>query len=534
MKQRTLLLFLFPILQALLTTVFAHNSIIYPCPRFSEAGIDCPDKLPEGEKLTDEENYPIYSKEDGILEPLCKYTTPWPGTKVRWSPGQEVTVQFNSWSVSHSGGHCQFSISYDNGKTFAVIHEELQYCFVGSKPKDYTEEVSIYDYTFTLPDLPASDTAVFVWTWVAAVGNREFFMNCADIIIENSEFESYTGKNITIANYPGYPTIPEFEMDYDTGLEYYRAPYIQNSTVSPGGSSTTKQQNGSSSVVSSKSLSETTKPTEDPNDKANGKAINNGESDNKNQSASSSVAEEVVEEEEEEKCDDDFSPTDKDVVASSTDDNNEAKGKGKADDSGQSKGDSNGDGNGNGDSDGDGDFVCDTGDTEGQTDDGNEGDGDDDYVCDDEDESSTDGEDKPTKTDSDQQQPSASPVVGNGEPDIDCDDDSDNEFEDTRDVVDILNSIASDHGLTIDILGDEASDSSSELPSPTSEDPLLTSDDIISTSSSLSFVLFEYSSPHPTDGNPDIATSETIQVASSAISSQNTSVLNILSVVSVA
>ncbi|KAJ2705019.1 hypothetical protein FB645_002805 [Coemansia sp. IMI 203386] len=516
MKQRTLLLFLFPILQALLTTVFAHNSIIYPCPRFSEAGIDCPDKLPEGEKLTDEENYPIYSEEDGILEPLCKFTTPWPGTKVRWSPGQEVTVKFNSWSVSHSGGHCQFSISYDNGKTFAVIHEELQYCFVGSKPDDYTEEVSIYDYTFTLPDLPASDTAVFVWTWVAAVGNREFFMNCADIIIENSEFESYTGKNITIANYPGYPTIPEFEMDYDTGLEYYRAPYIQNSTVSPGGSSTTKQQSGGSSVVSSKSLSETTKPTEDTNDKANGKVINNGRSNNENQSASSSVAEEAVEEkEQEEKCDDDISPTD---------------------DSGQSKGDSDSEVDGDSDSEVDGDFVCDTGDTEGQTDNGNEGngDGDGDYVCDDEDESPTDGEDKPTKTDSDQQQSPASPVVGNGEPDIDCDDDNDNEFEDTRDVVDILNSIASDHGLKIDILGDEASDSSSELPSPTSEDPLLTSDDIISTSSSSSFVLFEYSSPHPTDGNPDIATSETIQVVSSAISSQNTSVLNILSVVSVA
>ncbi|KAJ1939040.1 hypothetical protein GGF37_004561, partial [Kickxella alabastrina] len=215
------------------------------------AGLDCPDKLPTGINLIDTQNYPIYSKEDGVKEPLCKFEKPWPGTKVKWTPGQAVTVKFNPYAVSHGGGHCQFSISYDNGKSFAVIYEVLQYCFVGTKPKDiYFDNVVHPEYTFKLPsDLPASDTAVFAWTWVTAVGNREFFMNCADIIIENSSSESYTGKQTTIANYPSYPTIPEFEMDYTTGLEYYIN--AKNITISPSSASknTMSSTNTNSTIV---------------------------------------------------------------------------------------------------------------------------------------------------------------------------------------------------------------------------------------------------------------------------------------------
>ncbi|KAJ1728032.1 hypothetical protein LPJ61_004260, partial [Coemansia biformis] len=62
--------------------------------------------------------------------------------------------------------------------------------------------------------------AIFAWSWVNASGNREFYMNCADITIAGTS-KSFTGKNITIANYPGYPTIKEFIGNYDTGIEYY-------------------------------------------------------------------------------------------------------------------------------------------------------------------------------------------------------------------------------------------------------------------------------------------------------------------------
>ncbi|KAJ1943377.1 hypothetical protein FBU59_002929 [Linderina macrospora] len=77
-------------------------------------------------------------------------------------------------------------------------------------------------YTFNLPtNLPSSDKAVFQWSWVNAIGNREFYSNCADVAIKGTS-TSFTGKALTIANHDGYPTIPEFNGNYDTGLEHYK------------------------------------------------------------------------------------------------------------------------------------------------------------------------------------------------------------------------------------------------------------------------------------------------------------------------
>ncbi|KAJ1642560.1 hypothetical protein J3B02_005097, partial [Coemansia erecta] len=180
-------------------------------------------------------NSPINSMTLGGTMPLCRHTTPYATPSATWTAGQSVTIKFSPHAAAHSGGHCEFSISYDNGKTFAVIHQELRYCFLGSKPASTTNTATILSYTFDLPaDLPSSDKAVFAWTWVNASGNREFYMNCADVAIKGGSSSSYTGKEMTIANYPGYPTIPEFVQDYDTGLQYYTN--AKQITVSPNGS----------------------------------------------------------------------------------------------------------------------------------------------------------------------------------------------------------------------------------------------------------------------------------------------------------
>ncbi|KAJ2801106.1 hypothetical protein H4R20_003809, partial [Coemansia guatemalensis] len=123
-----------------------------------------------------------------------------------------------------------FSISYDGGKTFAVVHEELKHCFFNGATRNNNPEVR--SYSFALPkDLPSSDKAVFAWTWVNAIGNREFYMNCADVEIKGSS-DSYTGKEMVIANHDGYPDIPEFGDDYDTGLDLYKN--AKDITVKPG------------------------------------------------------------------------------------------------------------------------------------------------------------------------------------------------------------------------------------------------------------------------------------------------------------
>ncbi|KAJ1663935.1 hypothetical protein IW140_003803 [Coemansia sp. RSA 1813] len=211
-----------------------HISLISPCPRYSSIGINCP-ALPAGQKLDTQMNAPISSVTLNTHVALCKYTVPWPTPAATWKAGESVTIKFNPDAAIHSGGDMEFSISYDGGKTFAVIYQVLRYAFLKGKPASVTNTAEVLQYTFTLPkELPNSDHAVFAWTWVNASGNREFYMNCADVAITGSTSKSYTAKEVTIANYPGYPTIAEFNGNYDTGIQYYTTNY-KKITVSPSG-----------------------------------------------------------------------------------------------------------------------------------------------------------------------------------------------------------------------------------------------------------------------------------------------------------
>ncbi|KAJ1948535.1 hypothetical protein FBU59_001549 [Linderina macrospora] len=200
---------------ALLAAASAHMAMVKPCTRYTPRGENCP-ALPAGASFDYSLNSPL-----GMSEPLCKHTTPYDTPVETWTAGQSITVKFDpNGGAAHGGGHCQFSLSYDGGKTFVVVHEELKYCFVGGPTN--TNTASVLSYTFNLPSgLPSFDKAVFAWSWVNAVGNREFYMNCADVAIKGSG-SSYTGKEMTIANHDGYPTIEEFHGNYDTGLEHYK------------------------------------------------------------------------------------------------------------------------------------------------------------------------------------------------------------------------------------------------------------------------------------------------------------------------
>ncbi|KAJ2609849.1 hypothetical protein H4S08_003874 [Coemansia sp. RSA 1365] len=196
------------------TIACAHMELIKPCPRYNANGIACP-QLPPGNSIDWNVNAPIASS--GIkLQPLCKYQTPWPTPAASWAAGQTITAQFSTHGTRHDGGHCEWSLSYDQAETFVVIHRRLSHCF-------YEDSGSIVtNYTFTLPaDVPAGDSVVFAWTWVNAMGNREFYMNCADVTITGSTSTSFTGPQMTILNYPGYPMVPEFRGNYSVGLSYY-------------------------------------------------------------------------------------------------------------------------------------------------------------------------------------------------------------------------------------------------------------------------------------------------------------------------
>ncbi|KAI9500525.1 hypothetical protein BX070DRAFT_265500 [Coemansia spiralis] len=189
----------------LVVSVLAHMELIEPCPRYSSKCATKP-APPPGETIDYNLNTPIGSN-GNVLQPFCKHTTPWLQVTETWTAGQPATVQFAPGGATHSGGHCEFSLSYDGGKTYVVVHQELRYCFYTAAPNSGGVD-SVRSYTFNLPsNLPGTDHAIFAWTWVNAVGNREFYNNCGDVAI-NGSAGSYT-------------VIPEFLGNYNTGVSYY-------------------------------------------------------------------------------------------------------------------------------------------------------------------------------------------------------------------------------------------------------------------------------------------------------------------------
>ncbi|KAJ1999961.1 hypothetical protein GGI04_004347 [Coemansia thaxteri] len=146
----------------------------------------------------DDVDYNMKSPLNGKNGYPCRKSAPGPvqGTLVA---GQDLKVFFDGMAT-RQGGDCQFAISYDNGTSFAVIWDKLGNCFLDTVNGGY--EVPIPDR------LPAAKDAVFAWTWIPAVGERSYFMNCADVRIENyGKQESYTGKELLVVNVPGKTTV---------------------------------------------------------------------------------------------------------------------------------------------------------------------------------------------------------------------------------------------------------------------------------------------------------------------------------------
>nr|OQO15673.1 hypothetical protein B0A51_16803 [Rachicladosporium sp. CCFEE 5018] len=77
-------------------------------------------------------------------------------------------------SATHLGGSCQLSLSYDEGKTFKIIKSIIGGCLLTSS------------YDFTVPEFMPEGNALFAWTWQNREGNREFYMNCAQVEIETA------------------------------------------------------------------------------------------------------------------------------------------------------------------------------------------------------------------------------------------------------------------------------------------------------------------------------------------------------------
>jgi len=115
-------------------------------------------------------------------------------------PNGPSPADAKSDQARHNGGLCEFALSYDGGKTYTVIGTYHKTC-----PDIF------FSWPIKIPDnAPNCDNpgqCIFSWSWINAVGNREFYQNCADVKIEGNSTKPLPIKDITRANFP--PLFPK-------------------------------------------------------------------------------------------------------------------------------------------------------------------------------------------------------------------------------------------------------------------------------------------------------------------------------------
>ena len=148
----------------LLPLVSAHIQLVWPLP-FRSA------KDPDSQQKDYDMTSPLSA--DGSNFP-CKgyHMDDSKRSTATYQAGDDYNMTL-SGSATHGGGSCQLSLSYDEGTTFKVIKSMIGGCPLESS------------YQFKIPDFAPSGNALFAWSWINHSGNREFYMNCAQVEIEN-------------------------------------------------------------------------------------------------------------------------------------------------------------------------------------------------------------------------------------------------------------------------------------------------------------------------------------------------------------
>jgi hypothetical protein len=123
-----------------------------------------------------------------------------------------------SGSDSHDGGHCQFTLSPDNGRTWVVLRTVTENCLRGRGGGPYT-------YDIKLPSTTPGGRNIFAWTFVNREGNEEFYMSCADVEVDGPKDGTVTGPELLVfrmspGQTQGRPYVPLGEWKYggDNGV----------------------------------------------------------------------------------------------------------------------------------------------------------------------------------------------------------------------------------------------------------------------------------------------------------------------------
>ncbi|KAG0005032.1 60S ribosomal protein L43 [Modicella reniformis] len=174
-------------LGTLASVCHAHVSLKYPCIRKSPHA-----PCPKASEPDYDINAPIGTKDNPTF-PICKHPnvrTKRTGVKA----GQNLQTTYHI-GANHGGGHCQWALSYDEGKSWVVIKTLIRQCLKNSS------NGGTYTIPVNIPRTAPNGDAVFMWLWNNAVGNRELYSNCADITISGSNGGPLKGVVPLIANY---------------------------------------------------------------------------------------------------------------------------------------------------------------------------------------------------------------------------------------------------------------------------------------------------------------------------------------------
>ncbi|KAF9548798.1 hypothetical protein BGW38_009593, partial [Lunasporangiospora selenospora] len=104
--------------------------------------------------------------------------------------GQTIKTEYKV-GAAHGGGHCQWALSYDNGKTWVVFQTLIRDC-LRNIPNGGKYSVNV-----KIPASAPSGKAIFQWIWNNAIGNRELYSNCVVPLLAN-----YGPKSLLIGEFP--------------------------------------------------------------------------------------------------------------------------------------------------------------------------------------------------------------------------------------------------------------------------------------------------------------------------------------------
>ena len=139
---------------------------------------------------------PLYVQPDFFSFPCKGFPK---GPSVQTFSTNTITVTLEGTAV-HGGGHCQFGVSYDD-KNFVVLRTVETDCLLNSM-----------SYSFDLPENARGNDVTVFWTWINRIGNREYYMECADVTVAtNGDRTDISGKELLVVNIQDYPKVPEWE-----------------------------------------------------------------------------------------------------------------------------------------------------------------------------------------------------------------------------------------------------------------------------------------------------------------------------------